>query len=298
MFKEKTNESHSINASKMSYFSDIDLATLHRSRLNERIQYKLSWFNRRQKYYIPPTGNQTATPTPIKTYTNSKFNSNHKKAIPSCQSSNVSSEHAKSSNKAYNNNNCNNHKSAMSTTATTTTTTAKIACNGKQKSQQMPIDQFKRDSNHYDNSTEDAKYGQRDKLTILKRTHLNSKSDENMAQIAVTNNCMKNKLAKNTTLFNHTNKSNKSSNTFTTTCASSSCISLASGDLDSQKSNASHSTVHEKCLSTETINRNTNNMSNHMGNIPFPCSETANAQQAAIEEDLKLPHRKRSGTWP
>lgn len=32
--------------SKMAYFSDIDLATLDRSRLNERIEYKLSLFNR------------------------------------------------------------------------------------------------------------------------------------------------------------------------------------------------------------------------------------------------------------
>lgn len=48
-----------MNPPKMSYFSDIDLATLHRTRLNERIQYKLSWFNRRQKYYIPSAANKS-----------------------------------------------------------------------------------------------------------------------------------------------------------------------------------------------------------------------------------------------
>lgn len=296
MFKEKTNESHSVNASKMSYFSDIDLATLHRSRLNERIQYKLSWFNRRQKYYIPPTGNQTchrenATPTPIKSDSNSKSNANHKKA----------NEYAKNPNIAYNNNNCINQKSAVSTA---TNRQRKNACNVQQQSQQMPIEQSIRDLNQNDNSTEDEKYGHRDKITILKRTHLNSKSHENMAQIAVTNNCMRNKVEKNTTLINHTNKNNNSGTTTTTTttdsatCVLSSCISLASGDADSQKSNVDHRTVHGKCLSADTINRNTNNMSNHTGNISYPCSETAIAQQAAIEEDLKLPHRKRSGTWP
>lgn len=57
MFKTKLSEP-SMNIQKMSYFSDIDLATLHRSRLNERIQYKLSWFNRRQKYNIPVAANR------------------------------------------------------------------------------------------------------------------------------------------------------------------------------------------------------------------------------------------------
>lgn len=51
-------------SAKVSYFSDIDLATLHRSRLNERIQYKLSWLNGRQKCTIP-----LATPTAKKPQT-------------------------------------------------------------------------------------------------------------------------------------------------------------------------------------------------------------------------------------
>lgn len=39
---------------KMAYFSDVDLATLDRSRLNERIQYKLSLFNRQQQKHLTP----------------------------------------------------------------------------------------------------------------------------------------------------------------------------------------------------------------------------------------------------
>lgn len=40
-----------VDSIKMSYFSDMDLSTLHKSRLNERIQYKLSCRNK--KSYSP-----------------------------------------------------------------------------------------------------------------------------------------------------------------------------------------------------------------------------------------------------
>lgn len=262
MFKEKTNESHSLNAQKMSYFSDIDLATLHRSRLNERIQYKLSWFNRKQKYCIPRNEHQSRhrdNPIPpIKTTTNHHtFRLNHKTPYQMQNNSNVINEKNPSntaSNDIYNRNNA------------TTDRPKKSASNGKVPS---TID------NHCDKSTEETRIDCIE-ITTHKRPH-------------ATRN--------NSTLTNNRVNKIDLSQSLADSYVSSAPVTLASGDADLFKNRMNRNLVHGKCSSGEQISRNAHNMSNATGDIPCPCTEASSADHAH-DGDLNLPHRKRSGTWP
>lgn len=253
MFKESTDP-QLMNTHKMSYFSDIDLATLHRSRLNERIQYKLSWFNRRQKYYIPPTGNQAShrdtTMHPNKTYTNHKFAN----SLSEQSASNVV------------------HETRSNDQIQTKNRPRKNLCSAKK---QTSFNGSIRNVNHCDNATGEETKGHSNKITILNRT---SKINGSSEQLTLTNHRMNE---------NEKNQSLASTNTY----VSSVSVALASGDADAQQSNAKHCAGPENCLSADLINKKTQD-------IPFRCNEATPVERAAIEEDLELPHRKRSGTWP
>lgn len=233
MFKEKTNESHSMNTPKMSYFSDIDLATLHRTRLNERIQYKLSWFNRRQKYYIPPTSKHTS----IKTIADQKYKTDVDKSRKSTP--NITSTIEKKSTLNHKNGSKHNTKSICvnkNSPLTVTTTTASATATNYSI----------RNLNHCDNSTKDAQ-----------------------------NNTISN------TINNQVNDVDKPLADIDVPLASS-AVSLASSDPDTMKCiTVKHSALHSKCLTGDAINRNARITSNQ-----------------CVEEDLNVPHRNRSGTWP
>lgn len=265
MFREKTNESHSMATPKMSYFSDIDLATLHRTRLNERIQYKLSWFNRRQKYYIP-AGNQTCHVKPIKIDSNAKSRANYNKNI----STNGFNENTNTIYK--NNNNIDNQKAVSS---------------NRERTINASINHSKQNTNHYDNGNENEIYNHCD--MILKRTQQNNCRNKNASSKHASTNNGVNKIEANPSLTNNMIMNNN-------TCVTSSCVSLPSIDLNSKKSNVV-SNEDKICKSADQINQNACNKSNHTTEIPIPCDE-GNTQPGAIEDDLKLPHRKRSGTWP
>lgn len=259
MFKEKTNELQTMNTQKMSYFSDIDLATLHRTRLNERIQYKLSWFNRRQKYYIPPTTKQTYkhrdNQKSIKTYANQQFGADHKK---SCKTNAVHSNKHNAAN-GQKNGTLKNPTDWTQTTAKTTTTDT----NG-------PI----RNSTHCDNSTKDVHY---DEITKFKN---NASIDGNKTN--------------SNTIKNHVNDVNRPLADINVPSVPS--VALASLNPDSMKTNpVKHNTMDIKCLPGDAINKNARVTTNQTNNIENTCISTSKQN---VEEDLKVPHRKRSGTWP
>lgn len=257
---------------KMSYFSDIDLATLHRTRLNERIQYKLSWFNGRNKYYIPPTGNQkyhrdNAT-NPIKTNNDHRLSTYEKKTGQSIANG---LSKPKSSHLVRNNNNSNNQMQ----------TTNVLRKNANQMKIQMPNGNPIR--NHCDNAIEGKMNDHSDNITILTKT---SRINGNCENQTVTNNKMKKMDEKQPPTSN--------TNVF------SSSFPLSLDDRNSSKSCANQNSRREKYLLADTINRKSHDsISNHTSDISFPCnSDAATIENAAIEDDLKLPHRKRSGTWP
>lgn len=255
MFKEKTNELHTMNTQKMSYFSDIDLATLHRTRLNERIQYKLSWFNRRQKYYIPPTTKQTYkhrdNQKSIKSYANQQFDTDHKK---SCKTNAVQSNKHNAAN-GQKNGTYKNPKDWSQTTATMTKTTT-TDTNGSI-----------RNSTHCDNLTKDV---HNDEITKFKS---NASNDGNKTN--------------SYTINNHVNNVNRP-----LADINKPSVALASLNPDSMKTNA---VKHSTSLPGDAINRNARATTDQTNNTENTCISTSKQN---IEEDLKVPHRKRSGTWP
>lgn len=306
MYKEKTNESQSLNTQKMSYFSDIDLATLHRSRLNERIQYKLSWFNRRQKYYIPPTNQMYHRENRnVLNKTNGcgnfgggggvsqKFGVDPKKPYKSLSNGvNFISEKNSSSVPNHNGNRLTTNRyrrsACLSNRSLSPLSTASL--NGGYAT---------RNSNHCDNSTgKDIDcVDTMDEITVNKRKNQNN----NNGILNIVNNGMNEKQQ---------------------SLVSSSSVLLATNDLDSQKIDANHSgcgadgnsidngggggvndsgTVHAKCLSGDAIsNRSTRTMTDKTtGDCHYPCNKTASTiVDQVLTDDLNLPHRKRSGTWP
>lgn len=253
-----------MNTPKMSYFSDIDLATLHRSRLNERIQYKLSWFNRRQKYCIPATVNQTAyNQKPIKTTTNHRFDVEPKRTTNGAANGAIIRE--KNSLRPHINN-------TRKLSANRFGNSASIS---KNTSTSSTIGSFAPD--HCDNSTEDVR---RD-IDGTRVAHQKQNSNHNANEAN-----------------NVTNKKRQSTVPNTQARASSRPLSLANAVNSVKKADAKHGTVLTKCLSGDAINRSANAMIDKSNDIPYADAETHPSDQS-IEEDLNVvPHRKRSGTWP
>lgn len=251
----------------MSYFSDIDLATLHRSRLNERIQYKLSWFNRRQKYYIPATVNQSSynrnNQKPIKTSANHTFDMDHKRVTNGGGAAAIICEK-------------NSFRQQMNNAPKLITNRIRksASINKNASTSSKSVDTFAR--NHCDNST-DVVGGHIDEMTL---SHQKQSINHNAS---VTNNV--------------SNKKRQS--TVSDTQASSKPQSLAANDANLvKKPDAKHGTVHGKCLSGDAINRNAYTMTDKTNNIRCAGTELQSSDQS-IEEDLNaVPHRKRSGTWP
>lgn len=288
MFKDKTNDS--MSAPKMSYFSDIDLATLHRSRLNERIQYKLSWFNRRQKYYIPTARNNanhrdnattassppspspppslhssppSPSPSPsqshtIKTYANHKFSVNRHKKTPLCQPINGLNGEMTASHSIHDSSN----------TKITTNQT-----NFNNQKMPSPINNFVQPhTNGRVDLTKDERYAQTNKHKIVvKRVPDTVTTSDN--PIKTTTPCQVNSSEYETQPVIN----------------SSSQISVKSYDPIVRKTVIDR-VAQAKHLPGDVIGGNACDMV-HTKAVP------AN-EEAALEEDLNLPHRKRSGTWP
>lgn len=264
-----------MSTQKMSYFSDIDLATLHRSRLNERIQYKLSWFNRRQKYCIPAASksvckrdNATTAATEsqkIKSYANNNHTFNTK------ASSMSGSDLAKDSPTATNRQRKNGHTNN--------------SC-GRRKIAQSPLNDSADRLSHSDESTTIANeivYLKHNEPTILNRTHA-------MNQFGVNNNS---RFAKRCARTCDEIETRPSSNQSTDR------VTLNDPSVDPSKQASS--------VGSAAVNRTTqihDVMSNKRSATPMAGANNVNQpvtvdQIAAIEEeDLELPHRKRSGTWP
>lgn len=298
--REKLLMNHdSMNTQKMSYFSDIDLATLHRTRLNERIQYKLSWFNRRQKYYIPPTANQNVNNKATGggggvsggagAGVNQKLGVvDHKKSYKSANGTTFISEK---------NNTLSVSNNSNKTTAITNRQRKSACINNRSASSSSLINgnrnggrSFTKNLNHCDNSTgEDV---------CIDKIMANKRQNQNNNNISCSVNSRMNEKQQNPLDNTHV--------------SSSTPVSLASDDPDSQKSDIIHrgsdggssdgvsvsGTVHTKYRSGDAINRNTQTMSEKTGDIHYPCTETSASVDQALEEDLNIPHRKRSGTWP
>lgn len=292
MFKEKTNEPQSMNTQKMSYFSDIDLATLHRTRLNERIQYKLSWFNRRQKYYIPPTA--AATATTAAAANQQSYHRDTQKTIGVSQKFGIV-EQKKPYKKSNSESTFITQKSPLSAANnkfTTTNRQRKPICISKRSSSALSLNGTSfstRIANQCDNSKDVNVHI--DEITAHKRSNKNN----------------------NNILSNVNNRMNdKKRQPLTDKHVSSSSSSSSSNDPDSLKTDANDSdrcggdgvsdgsgtAVHAKCLSGDAINRNTRMMTDKTGDCHFPSTETSTIVDQALDEDLNLPHRKRSGTWP
>lgn len=284
----------SMSTQKMSYFSDIDLATLHRSRLNERIQYKLSWFNRRQKYCIPAVTKSVckrnnAPPTTetqkLRSYANNthKFNANTKNVRQSINGVNEmeapalnSSDEAKIAATAKNRQRKNGYTSDS---------------RSKKKTSTSLNDSSER-LNHLDASTTLANeivYANHNEPAILSGTHVTN------GLLVKTNN----------------NKNNKSTCTKTSArkCDEIEIRTSLNQTTDQLTRQNSHGCQRTKCSSADSaaINRTTQThdvSSNKRNAIRSAAGANIIApviveQIAAIEEeDLDIPHRKRSGTWP
>lgn len=248
-----------MNTKTMSYFSDIDLATLHQSRLNERIQYKLSWFNRRQKYYIPPTINHgDYQKSSIKSNANQKFIADHKKTNKSPNGARFISE--KYSLASVNNSN-----------RFTANPQRKNTCVNKSTLFSTRVNSINRNSNHCDNLTEDVS-------ARINGIKIQKKCNQNNHITGSENNRINNALVD--------------------THVSSSTIVLASASvkLDSVKTDDK---PNAKCLSGDAINRNAQSeISDRPVNTHLACNETSTSDRQAIEDLDSIPHRKRSGTWP
>lgn len=253
----------------MSYFSDIDLATLHQSRLNERIQYKLSWFNRRQKYYIPaPVNQRNNQKTSIKNQPSYKFSMDSKKPCKSINGTSLISEKKPLNNLNNNNNNNENNFAANKQ--------KKNACVIK-KTSSTNINSFNQKSNHCDNSTDVCV--NIDEINTQKNLKQNNHSSTSL---------VKNQLNNVKKLESMANKHVQSST-----------ISLASIESNSVENDFKHNAAHAKCLSGDAINKNAKTtLNDQMVNTTFSCNNSSTTDQQAIENLDLIPHRKRSGTWP
>lgn len=293
MYKEKTNESQSLNTQKMSYFSDIDLATLHRSRLNERIQYKLSWFNRRQKYYIPPANqmyhrdngsvlNRTNGNVGGGGGVSQKFGVDPKKPYKSLSNGvNFISEKSSSSVPNHNGNRL------------TTNRHRRSACvnNRSLSTASLNGGNVTRNSNHCDNSTgKDIDCARTmDEITVNKCQNQNNNNDISNTVNNGTNEKQQSLVSPSSILFDPDSRKIDANR------------SGCGGDSADDGGGVNGSgTVHAKCLSGDAINRSTRTMTDKTtGDCHYPCNETASTiVDQALTDDLNLPHRKRSGTWP
>lgn len=257
----------------MSYFSDIDLATLHQSRLNERIQYKLSWSNRRHKYYIPSTEKQSNNRHNqkhcIKTGGNNTFTAAHKQFANNANKFlNDKSSLANGNNNKKPNKNQQKNASRISNAATSI------------------INHFSKKFNHCDNLTEDD-------CVYSNKTRTQKANQSNDITNAINN------------VVNNVEKQQR----LTDTHVSLSSVSLASDDLDSTKNGVGkHSMMYSKCLSGDAISKHTQTMTDKTTATTTTKTITTNdihnlknqvtVSDQTIQEDLNVPHRKRSGTWP
>lgn len=280
-----------MSTQKMSYFSDIDLATLHRTRLNERIQYKLSWFNRRQKYCIPAANksvrkrdNSTPTQTQnVESYASNdhKFNANAKHTLQSINGLNG----MKGSNMSGND-------LAKITTTATTNRQRKNGYNNSSRNKKKTLTSVNNKNNSSDhlNHLDDTKtkaneFGhlKRNEPAILNRTH-------GMNQLLDNNSTYTKQSARNCDKIETLTSSNQSIERFITN----------NSNVDSSK--RQNSAMANRTTQLNDVMSNKRNVIRSGGgggasaNIDTP---TIVEQIAAIEEeDLELPHRKRSGTWP
>lgn len=270
----------------MSYFSDIDLASLHRSRLNERIQYKLSWFNRRQKYCIPvasksvcKSDNATTEVQNIKPFANNnhKFNTNAKSTCQpinrvnemkvsdmssDCLAKNKTTVMNRQRKNGYTKNTCNKKKTLTS------------------------LNKSSNQLNHLDDSTTIANeivYLRHNQSKIPSRTH-------EMNRLLVNNDSTFSK-----------NCAHKRDKIETVSILNQSNERFTSSDPNVNPSKREHSVDSIAVNQTAQIN---DVMSNKRNMIPLAGANVdelvivEQAKASIVEEDLELPHRKRSGTWP
>lgn len=278
-----------MSTQKMSYFSDIDLATLHRSRLNERIQYKLSWFNRRQKYCIPAVSsksicqrNKTATQK-IKTNANNnhKYNTNAKNT---CQSIN-SIEEMKASQ-------VNSSDLAKITTTPTNRQrkTRHINNNNDKEETSTSINSLLNHWKDSDDSTLEANeiiYLRHNEPEILNRMH------EVKQSVGTNLTTDKNGVHRSEKLETLTN----STQSFNRLASSDPSKRHSSSDCRTAKYPSNDALVNRSIILHDRAISNKYNVIS-LGGAAVEGSSSVDQISAIEEEDLELPHRKRSGTWP
>lgn len=220
--------------SKMAYFSDIDLATLDRSRLNERFQYKLSLFNHHHHHH--QNQNQSLTPSTIHQHKSIKTKSN--KSIDSID--NQRKFYAKN-----HLNGDNDQKHLVSISKRT---------NLNDKTNQMVT---KTNSNHGIHCDDDNSVIKIDSIHLKQQPQLQQNQNH---CVMINNKNQLNQLDKNTIKYlNHNNNNN--------------------------------------------INNTNKNINNNYESIIMSMEQDCIDQHRGIDaieqnDDLCVPHRKRSGTWP
>lgn len=273
----------------MSYFSDIDLATLHRSRLNERIQYKLSWFNRRQKHSMPVASksvcqhdNPTTAPTTVQKISayakkHHKFNANAK---ATCQSINglagMKASDIRSNDQTKITATPINRQRKNGYTNNNTATSTKV---------NNPTTSFNDLMNRWNRTMESTAPAKMANELIDRKHHFKSaipsrpSSGVNQSQITKWNKCEQNQTSAN------------SIETMTADrCTSADPIGMGS----SNRPNGGSCRTGEFTSSRDAANGVMLNKKN-----VIPLTDATAQRNAAIDEhDLEIPHRKRSGTWP
>lgn len=218
----------------MAYFSDIDLATLDRSRLNERIEYKLSLFNR-------PNHTNPVYKTSNNHISNGSCYRNHQQVVD----------------------NRKNYASKL------------LATNKKTSLQQ-----------HSTSATAKGTATESSTATISNQNQSNqNNNNNNSSNGSMSNYCNKVIKTKQITRDSNDNKLNRSfkSNTTTTNID----VNKQNGPLFKQRSSKQSNGNYESLITT--IDRRCVNDQQCIADV---------TEQRSFANELSVPHRKRSVTWP
>lgn len=269
---------------KMSYFSDIDLATLHRLRLNERINYKLSWFNRRQRHCSPAKSSKSI----------SQRNNAASTTTTSTTAQKIKS-HAKNTHKL----NTYAKETCQSINGLAEMSASNISGNDFAKITATPTTNRQRNNGHTNNNNNDCskKKTLRSFNTSIDRwnhvnespamtNEINDRKHHNYNEPAMPNgmheiNRSDAKCTKNQT---PNSKSNESTDRFA-------CDNSSNRQNSDSKSNDA---VANRKTCTHDVTLNKKNVTTSTVDKPLMVEQITHID----EENLELPHRKRSGTWP
>lgn len=261
----------------MSYFSDIDLATLHQSRLNERIQYKLSWLNGRQKYSLPIT-----TTTNTLKQKNATYNHANNKTVAATASN---GERKKSTNGVNNSSTSTNgqqpslNKTKLMRKNATAIAPSSCDTNNCVKQQDKSIKQL----NSISNSTiANDRNCVKNKLDGIKQSLVVSPSAINVTN----NNCNNSKKID----ANHSQTNQLNGSDF---------VDANSHDRLAQNLSSNQSNGDDNYCCNDAAN------ANGVSSTASLSSSTSSSPPSAIPDHLideiehfSIGHRKRSGTWP